>query len=68
MPLNGPSTVTHQRVIHQRAAVIGGGISGLATAHQLRRLDPTVDVQLFESSDRLGGMIKTTEQDGFLIE
>ncbi|QDT05033.1 Protoporphyrinogen oxidase [Rubripirellula lacrimiformis] len=52
----------------KRVAVIGGGISGLAAAHHLRKLDPSLDVQLFESGDRLGGVIRTTETDGFLIE
>lgn len=51
-----------------RVAVIGGGISGLATAQRLRKLDPTVEVTVYESSSRLGGVIKTTAKDGFLIE
>ncbi len=51
-----------------RVAVIGGGISGLAAAHQLRKLDSTLEVTLHESGDRLGGVIKTTCKEGFLIE
>lgn len=49
-------------------AVIGGGISGLSAAHQLRKLDPSLDVHLFEAGSRLGGVIQTTAKDGFLIE
>lgn len=55
---------THPR----RVAVIGGGISGLVTAHHLRKLDPTMEVRLFESADRLGGVIQTTRHRGFLLE
>ncbi|WP_404305558.1 protoporphyrinogen oxidase [Neorhodopirellula lusitana] len=62
-----PSTSSPTRV-QSRVAVIGGGISGLAAAHQLRKLDPTLDVTVYESASRLGGVIKTTEKDGFLIE
>lgn len=52
----------------KHVSVIGGGISGLAAAHQLLKLDPSLDVTVYESSSRLGGVIKTTEKDGFLIE
>lgn len=52
----------------KRVAVIGGGISGLAAAHQLRKIAPQCDVQLLESGSRLGGVIKTTKKDEFLIE
>lgn len=51
-----------------RVAIIGGGISGLAAAHHLRRLNPEVDVLLLEAGSRLGGVIQTTSQDGFLVE
>lgn len=47
-----------------RVAVVGGGISGLATAYFLRRHRPV----LYEARDRLGGVIETERTDGFLIE
>ncbi len=52
----------------KRIAVIGGGITGLAAAHRLINLDSQVRVTLFEGSERLGGIIQTVRQDGFLIE
>lgn len=63
-----PAPTRHHVMCPARVAVIGGGISGLATAHQLHKLAPTLDVRVFESSSRLGGVIKTTKKDGFLIE
>lgn len=51
-----------------RVAVVGGGITGLATAHHLTELLPDVELSLFEASDRLGGVLETTRRDGFLIE
>lgn len=52
----------------RRIAVIGGGLSGLAAAHKLLELAPETQITLFEASDRLGGVLGTTERDGFLIE
>lgn len=51
-----------------RVVVIGGGISGLAAAHRLTELNPSLDVTLIESSARLGGTLRTDERDGFLLE
>jgi oxygen-dependent protoporphyrinogen oxidase len=51
-----------------KVAIIGGGISGLAAAHRVTELSPQSEVTLFESSDRLGGILRTVRQDGFLIE
>jgi oxygen-dependent protoporphyrinogen oxidase len=55
-----------------RIFIIGGGISGLAAAHRVveesQRRKVPVDLRLFESSDRLGGVIHTVQQDGFLLE
>jgi oxygen-dependent protoporphyrinogen oxidase len=48
--------------------VIGGGISGLAAAHRLVELDPTLDVTLLEANDHLGGVLQTVHRDEFLIE
>ena len=48
------------------AIVIGGGISGLACAHRLKRLG--TEVTLLESSDHAGGLIGSVQRDGFLFE
>ncbi len=48
------------------AVVIGGGITGLATAHALARTGRRVHV--LESAPRLGGAVITEDRDGFLCE
>lgn len=56
----------------RRIVIIGGGITGLAAAHRLLELktetDQKFDFVLLEAGPRLGGVLKTTERDGFLIE
>ena len=56
----------------QRIAVVGAGITGLATAYYLQKAikerQLPYDIQLLEASDRLGGKICTTRKDGFIIE
>ncbi len=47
-------------------AVVGGGISGLATAHFLSRRGYTVTV--VEKAPSVGGSVGTTRCNGFLIE
>ena len=54
-----------------RIAIIGGGISGLAAAFALeehRRAGADVDYVLFESSARLGGVLRTEFIDGCVVE
>ncbi len=56
----------------KRIVIIGGGITGLAAAHRLLELsrgspDP-IEINVLEASHRPGGVLKTTERDGFLIE
>jgi protoporphyrinogen oxidase len=55
-----------------RIVIIGGGITGLAAAHRLielqRQAECQLDVILREAGPRLGGVLKTTRRDGFLIE
>jgi oxygen-dependent protoporphyrinogen oxidase len=55
-----------------QVAVVGGGITGLAAAHRILELGrdrtPSPGVQIFEASDRLGGVIGTMKRDGFLME
>ncbi len=48
--------------------VIGGGISGLAAAHRLHKLDPTHSITLLEQAERLGGKILTEQLDGLVVE
>lgn len=46
--------------------VVGGGITGMAAAHRLQQAG--VDVVLLEKRERLGGIVETTVDDGFVIE
>jgi oxygen-dependent protoporphyrinogen oxidase len=54
-------------------AIIGGGISGLATAYELTRLaqeqgrDP-IDLHVLEAGDRPGGKIQTDHGEGYTCE
>jgi oxygen-dependent protoporphyrinogen oxidase len=52
----------------KRVAVIGGGFAGLAAAHRILELAPTTQLTLYEASARLGGVVRTDSDQGFLIE
>jgi oxygen-dependent protoporphyrinogen oxidase len=47
-------------------AIIGGGISGLAAAYELSKR--RVAFQVFEASDRTGGLIHTEHHEQFVID
>ena len=49
-----------------KVAVVGGGISGLATAFYLKRKG--VEVELFEKEKRLGGKMRTVREKGYIVE
>lgn len=51
-----------------RIAVIGGGITGLAAAHQVIELAPQARVTLFDAGERLGGVLRTERHNGYLVE
>jgi protoporphyrinogen/coproporphyrinogen III oxidase len=54
-----------------RIAIIGGGISGLAAAFEVeerRRAGADIDYVLYESSARLGGVLRTDHIDGCIVE
>lgn len=46
--------------------VVGGGISGLVCAYALRRAG--IEAQLIEASSQPGGMIRSDNREGFLLE
>ncbi|WP_047490519.1 protoporphyrinogen oxidase [Terriglobus sp. TAA 43] len=50
----------------KRIAIVGGGLAGLSAAYELQRNGHSFT--LFEQSDRLGGIVDTLRQDGFVIE
>ena len=56
----------------KKVLIIGGGISGLATAYRLSELAQQVsfplEITLLEAKPRLGGVIETRSQKGFLLE
>lgn len=54
--------------VPRRVAVIGGGITGLSAAQRLLSAAQPPNVVLYEASRRLGGIIRTEEADGFLME
>lgn len=51
---------------HRRAVVVGGGVSGLATAHHLTRAG--LEVVLVERDHRLGGKVRTEQVGGHPVD
>ncbi len=51
-----------------KIAILGGGISGLSAAWYAKKRYPEAQVQLFEASSRLGGVIDTGYLDDFIYE
>jgi len=52
----------------EKIVIVGGGVSGLSLAYFILRKDPSADVTVFESEQRLGGKIWTELDSGFLCE
>ncbi len=55
----------------KRIAIVSGGIAGLTAAYELSRLagnGAAVKAVLFEASPRLGGIVETVREGGFVIE
>ncbi len=51
-----------------RIAIVGAGLSGLATAFYLKRALPAADLVVFEAEPRAGGKLQTVEIEGFRFE
>jgi oxygen-dependent protoporphyrinogen oxidase len=55
----------------KRIAIVGGGIAGLTAAYELelaRKRGAEIDWHLYEAGDRLGGIVETTQSQGFVRE
>ncbi|MDA7951020.1 MAG: protoporphyrinogen oxidase [Pirellulaceae bacterium] len=52
----------------KKVAIVGGGISGLATAYALTKKMPDVELTLVEASNRMGGVLLTEKIGDYLIE
>ncbi len=52
----------------RRVVVVGGGITGLTTAYRLTTLDPSLEITVLESLNRLGGMIRTGKFAGSSVD
>ncbi len=51
-----------------RVGIVGAGLAGLSAAFYLQRWRPNCQLQLFESSHRCGGVIRTERVGEFLLE
>lgn len=56
---------THRHFSLDNIAIVGGGITGLATAYFAARKFPSASITLFEASERLGGVIESTRVTGY---
>jgi protoporphyrinogen/coproporphyrinogen III oxidase len=55
----------------KRIAIVGGGIAGVAAAYELARMardGNAMQVVLFEAATRLGGIVETVREGGFVME
>ncbi|MHB1021644.1 MAG: protoporphyrinogen oxidase [Acidobacteriaceae bacterium] len=54
-----------------KIAILGGGIAGVSAAYELAKMrsaGAAVEATLFETSHRLGGIVETHREGGFVIE
>lgn len=52
----------------KRVVIVGGGITGLATAHALESASGRCEVRLLEAAPHLGGNLVTVRHNAFLID
>ena len=52
--------------VEKEFVVVGAGLTGLTTAYTLAKAG--ADVQVLEAQDRVGGQIRTYEENGFIYE
>jgi oxygen-dependent protoporphyrinogen oxidase len=52
----------------ERCAIIGAGISGLSTAYFLQKRMPDVSIDMFDATERIGGVVRTENISGCIVE
>lgn len=52
----------------KRVVIVGGGITGLATAHALENATEPCAVKIVEAGSHLGGNLQTVRHNGFIID
>ena len=52
----------------KKIVILGGGLSGLATAYRVRQKFPQAQITVLEKAERFGGKIQSTHRDGFCYE
>ena len=67
-PLATDSSSAVDRSANPTIAIVGGGITGLAAARRLYELDPKLRFTLYESEDRVGGVLETICTGECLVE
>ncbi len=69
-----PSTADYTKATNLNASsspkicIVGGGLSGLATAIKLQNLLPNAAITLYEAAPRVGGVIHTEKCGNFLVD
>jgi len=51
-----------------KVAIVGGGISGLATAYFLQKNNSQIEIKIFEAAARVGGILETMHDKQALME
>ena len=51
-----------------KIGIVGGGLSGLATAFRLHRLLPEASISIFEAAPRVGGVIHSERCNDYLVD
>jgi oxygen-dependent protoporphyrinogen oxidase len=52
----------------KRIAILGGGTAGVAAAYFLAQANAGLHVSLYEAGSRLGGIVETVREGGYVIE